>query len=457
VLIDRAWADTIVEDGNLTVQIAMLRKELAKQSGGQNWIVTVPRMGYRLDRSPSEERPAVPGSSRPVLAVLPFVNLSGDSGRDYLADGIVEDLITALSRFKNFAVISRNSAFLYKGRAGDIGQVADELGVRYLLEGSMRFARDSVRVTTQLVDATTGTHLWATSVDGDLSHIFEFQDRITAAVVGLVEPQIRRSEIERSRRRWPDNPAAYDHFLRALPHFYSREAEGYRAALELLDQAIALEPDYALAHAYASWSIARRGLVSLSRTSPEDATQCLDYARAALQFGGDDPLVLAICGHSQLAIGQMKTEGLIMVRRALAANPNHVAVLLLVGICNMIAGDLDQAEACYRRSHALSPGALEAYESLAGIGFTKFFKRDFVGAIEWLEQSRATLVDWPPTYWMLVGAHAHLGQDEEARVMLARLLEIAPGTSLAGLDNLAPRFDERYQLMRDGLQMAGLR
>ena len=164
----------------------------------------------------------MPTSGKPNLAVLPFVNLSSDPSRDYFADGIVEDLITALSRFKSFSVVSRYSSFAYKGRAVDVRQVARELGVRYLLEGSVRLSGERVRVTVQLVDAATGTHLWASSFDGQLGQIFEFQDRITESVVGLVEPQIRRAEIERTRRRWPENPQAYDHFLRALPYFNSR-------------------------------------------------------------------------------------------------------------------------------------------------------------------------------------------------------------------------------------------
>lgn len=456
-LMARAWPGLIVEEGNITVQIAALRKELGTRPGGDDWIVTVPRVGYRLERGPAPAAAeAAAESGRPTLAVLPFVNLSGDTSRDYFADGVVEDLITALSRFKSFAVVSRNSSFVYRGRAVDVRQVARELGVRYLLEGSVRLAGEHVRVTVQLVDAATGTHHFASSLDGNLGQIFEFQDRITASVVGLVEPQIRRAEIERSRRRWPDNPQAYDHFLRALPHFYSRDPAGYVAALAQLEQAIALEPDYALALAYASWAYARRGTVSLSLLAPDETARCLELARAALHYGDDDPMVLAVCGHSLLAIGQMPAEGLATAGRALKANPNNVAVLVLVGICNMLAGDLDVAETCYRRAYELSPGALEAYESLAGVGFTRFFRADYATAIDWLEQSRATLVDWPPTYWMLAAAYAHLGRTEAARATLQRLLAFAPHTSIAGVETIGLRSDGRFASLVDGLRKAGL-
>ncbi len=458
-LLAKAWPGLVVEEGNLTVQIAGLRKELGSRPDGQDWIVTVPRVGYRFTGIP--ERPptqvALAGESgKPRLAVLPFANLSGDPSRDYFADGVVEDLVTAFSRFKSFAVTSRSSTFAYKGRAMDVRDVARELDVRYLLEGSVRLAGDRVRVTTQLIHASSGTHHWAQSFDGELGQIFEFQDRITEAVVGLVEPQIRKAEIDRARRQWPANPQAYDYFLRALPFFYSRDPQGYRTALEYLEQAIALEPDYAAALAYASWADARRGTVSLTELTAEEAARCLDYARRALRYDEDDPVVLAICAHTLLAIGHLQAEGLGVASRALAANPNNVAVLVLVGICNMLAGDLDQAEACGRRVFQLSPGAPEAFEGLAIAGFSLFLKGEDEAAVEWLEKSRATLMDWPPTLWMLTAAYAHLGRLDDARRILRHLLDLAPQTTLAGVGIIRSRGDARLDRLLDGLRRVGL-
>lgn len=453
----RVWPGVIVEEGNITVQIAALRKELGTRPGGEEWIVTVPRIGYRLVRgTPAQADSSAPDGGKPTVAVLPFVNLSGDATQDYFADGLVEDLITALSRFKSFAVVSRYSSFAYKNRSVDVRQVARELGVRYLLEGSVRLSGERVRVTVQLVDAATGTHHWASSFDGELGQIFEFQDKITESVVGLVEPQIRRAEIERTRRRWPDNPQAYDHFLRALPHFSSRDPAGYITALHHLERAIELQPDYAAALAYASWSIARHGTVALTLLSPENTARCLELARLALQYGDDDPVVLAICSHSLLAIGHLRAEGLSTVDRALAANPHNVVVQLLGGICNMLAGDLAKAEACYRRAYSLSPGGPEASESLAGIGFARFFMKDYEGAIGWFERSRATLLDWPPAYWMLTAAYAHLGRLDDSRATLRRLLEFAPYTTIAGVATVALRSDGRFDAIIDGLGKAGL-
>jgi TolB-like protein/Tfp pilus assembly protein PilF len=456
-IFDKVWPGVTVEEGNITVQIAALRKELGPRPGGEDWIVTVPRIGYRLLRDAPARPDAGSESGRPTLAVLPFANLSGDASRDYFADGIVEDLITALSRFKSFAVVSRYSSFAYKGRAIDVRQVARELAVRYLLEGSVRLSSERVRVTVQLVDATTGTHLWASSFDGELGQIFEFQDRVTESVVGLVEPQIRRAEIDRTRRRWPESPQAYDHFLRALPYFNSRDAADYMTALSQLERAIDLQPDYAAAMAYASWALARHGTVSLTYLDPHDAARCLELARSAIRIGDDDPMVLAICAHTLLSIGHMRAEALAMVDRALEANPHNNVVQVLGGICNMLAGDLDKAEACYARAYQLSPGAPEASESLAGVGFARFFKRDYLIAVDWLEKSRATLIDWPPTYWILTAAYAHLDRMEEARAILAKLMSIAPHTTLAGVRTVADRSDGRFDLILDGLEKAGLK
>jgi TolB-like protein len=457
-ILERVWPGLTVEEGNITVQIAALRKELGQRPGGEDWIVTVPRIGYRLLR----DTPPAPGeasaySGKPTVAVLPFVNLSGDASRDYFADGIVEDLITALSRFKSFSVVSRYSSFAYKGRNIDVRQVARELAVRYLLEGSVRLSDERVRVTVQLVDAASGTHLWATSFDGEMGQIFEFQDRVTESIIGFAEPQIRRAEIERTRRRWPENPQAYDHFLRALPYFNSRHAADYVAARDHLDRATALQPDYAEALAYNSWSIARQSIVSLTRLSEGEAGRCLSLARAAIAHGNDDPVVLAISAHSLLAVGGMPIEGLNAVDRALAANPNHVVVLWLAGLCHMLCGDTGKAIQSYSRAVRLSPGAPEVPEWIAGIGFAHFGTADYDAALIPLEQARAMLSEWPPLHWMLTATYAKLGQQGEAEAQLVRMLKVAPHSTLAGIQLLADRSDGRLQPLIDGLRKAGLR
>jgi TolB-like protein/DNA-binding winged helix-turn-helix (wHTH) protein len=454
-LMARVWPGMIVEEGNISVQVAALRKELGTRPDGQDWIGTVPRIGYRIALPTLSAAPG-PSGGMASVAVLPFANLSGDASQDYLGDGLVEDLITALSRFKTFAIVARNSSFAYKGKAIDARQVAAELGVRYLVEGSVRIAGNRVRVTAQLIDAMSGMHHWAESFDGDLGQIFEFQDRLTERVVGLVEPQIRRAEIERARRRWPDNPLAYDHFLRALPHFYGRAPDGFAQALEHLDRAIALEPDYATAMAYASWAYARKGTLAQTMLKPDQHERCLALARSALSFGADDPQVAAICSHSLIAIGHMKDEGLTRVRRALEANPYNVVVINQFGVCNMLVGDLADADTAFQRAYRLSPGGLEAHESLAGQGHCRLFMGDFASAAEILQRGLALSVDWPPIYWGLASAQAHLGRLQDARSTLERLKSVWPHFSIAGFQIVGRRSDERWSVLLEGLVRAGL-
>jgi tetratricopeptide (TPR) repeat protein len=231
---------------------------------------------------------------------------------------------------------------------------------------------------------------------------------------------------------------------------------GYLTALDHLENAIALEPDYALAMAYASWSYARRGTMGLAALSDTEAKRCVDLARQAIGLGEDDPQVLGIAAHSLVAVGGLPNEGRAIVSRALLANPNNTVVLLQAGICNMLCGDLDESEACLRRAWQLSPGAPEVHEILAGIGVACFFKRDFEGAIEWVTRSMETLVDWPPAYWTLIASLAHLDRTDEAGAVLARLLSIAPYTSVERLQVIAPRFYDRFPLMLAGLVKAGL-
>ena len=247
-LLDRVWPGLTVEENNLQVQISTLRKVL-----GASRIATVPHRGYRLTD------PVLAGSDttglimpdRPSIAVLPFRNLSSDPEQDYFAHGVVEEIITALSRVRSFFVIASNSSFAYKGQMPDVRQVGRELGVRYVLEGSVRKANDRLRIAGQLVDATNGTHVWADRFEGALENIFDLQDQVTASVVGAIEPEIRRAEIEHARRKPTENLQAYHLFLRAAD--YSQRTrlsvQASQAAIELLSQAIKLDAGFAIAHA----------------------------------------------------------------------------------------------------------------------------------------------------------------------------------------------------------------
>src|SRR5712671_2720913 len=257
-LLAQVWPGRVVEENALQVQVSTLRKVL-DEGTGQSRLVSVPGRGYRLiGMSDTLSGPPLP--DKPSIAVLPFQNLSDDPQQDYFADGIVEDIITALCHMRWLFVIARDSSFAYKGRTADVKQVGRELGVRYVVEGGVRKAAQRVRITAQLIDASTGTHLWADHFDGDLEDIFDLQDQVTASVVGAIAPKLEQAEIERAKRKPTESLDAYDYFLRGMASFYQRSREANEEALRLFYKAIEFDPDFATAYGMAAWCHAWRKL-----------------------------------------------------------------------------------------------------------------------------------------------------------------------------------------------------
>ena len=260
----------------------------------------------------------LPLPDKPSIAVLPFQNMSGDPEQDYFADGMVEDIVTGLSRIKWLFVIARNSSFVYKGKAADVRQVGRELGVRYVLEGGVRKAGGRLRITAQLVEAETGAHLWADKFDGALEDVFDLQDQITDRVVGVVEPSVRRSEIERSRPKRSENLDAYDLFLRALPHTHARMPSGARIAIPLLEQALKLDSDYAVAHAHLAWC--REWCFTRGGFDEADKSAALVHARIAIDSDIDDAASLAVAGWVIIVLTKEHEMALSAIERALSLN-----------------------------------------------------------------------------------------------------------------------------------------
>ncbi len=305
-LIEAAWPGLAIEDSNLTVQIAAVRRAFEDLAGGAGWIETLPRRGYRYVGPPVAAAPdqalglltrsTLTLPDEPSIAVLPFSNLSGDAEQDYFTDGMVDDIITGLSRINWLFVIARDSSSTYRGRMVDVKQVGRELGVRYVLEGSVRKIRDRVRITNQLIDASTGAHVWAEHYDYRSDDIFALQDEIALAVVGAIAPSLRRAEINRVKRKRPDSLDAYDLVLRAQPDVDSGMPEQVTRALFLLERSIALDPTYALAHGNAAMChhclFLRAGLQEVNRTAS------IRHARSAIIHGQDDALALTWAGFS---------------------------------------------------------------------------------------------------------------------------------------------------------------
>ncbi len=297
--------------------------------------------------------PSLP--DKPSIAVLPFENMSGDPEQEYFADGMVEEIITALSRFKSFFVIARNSSFTFKGRAVDIKEVGRRLGVRYVLEGSVRKASGKVRITAQLIDATTGIHLWSDRFEGDLENIFELQDQVASGVVGAIDPKLREAEIARVKRKASANYDAYDCFLRASALIHQWNTEGREEALRLFYKAIELDPDYGQAYAFATECYCWRKVDGLATDPDHERRETERLAREAIRLGRDDGFSLSLAGHSlAMVVGELN-EGAALIERALTLNPNLALSWNLGGWVRLWLNQPDAAIDHFARAMRLSP------------------------------------------------------------------------------------------------------
>ncbi len=457
-LMAKAWPSMVVEEGNLTVQIAALRKALGSDAAGNDWIVTVPRVGYRLLLP---QVAAVATSEHivlPSLAVLPFANLSGDTEQDYFADGVVEDVITALSRFKSFAVIARNSSFTYKGQTVDVRQVGRELGVRYILEGSVRRASNGLRISAQLVDTATAAHLWARQFDGSVGDVFAFQDQITESVVAIVEPNIREAEIARSRRERPQSLAAYDLYLKALAlRWQVITRTEMEEVNDHLARALELEPENAIYLAAAAWSLQAPNIRGWEPISPDRRKLCQSYIERALRYVGHDATVLSQCSLLLAHAFHEFQRGTELARRAIDSNPNELSAVNVAGINELHFGDIDVAANYFQRAIRLNPRDVSAPWPLTAMAHVEMIKGNFVEALHWAERSWALNPQYYFGYWTLIAANAHLGRLEEARRWLAKFRILAPSATITSILAGEPAKDpSRMASFIEGLRLAGL-
>jgi adenylate cyclase len=396
--------------------------------------------------------PSLPLPDKPSIAVLPFQNMSGDPEQEYFADGIVEDITTALSRFQWLFVIARNSAFAYKGRAVDIKQVGRELGVRYVLEGSIRKASAKVRITGQLIDATTGVHLWADRFDGVLEDIFDLQDRITNSVVGAIERRLFSAETERARRKPTKNLAAYDCFLRAMPLVFASTKEGSTEALDLLRRAIDLDPGYSSAYALAAECYSFRRSMNWGALDDE-AREAERLARKAIELGGDDPLWMAACALAHIAHDY---DGAVdAVDRSLKLCPSSAAAYCESGWVRVFRGENEIALDHFARGLRLSPYDPMEWFVHAGMARAYLQAGHYEEAVAASRRSIRGNAGWAGNYRTLAAGLAQLGRMSEARNAIARVLEVDPGCTIATMTKqlgdpiiVAPFID--------GLRKAGL-
>jgi tetratricopeptide (TPR) repeat protein len=347
---------------------------------------------------------------------------------------MVEELVTALSRLGGLFVIARQSTFVYKGRTVDVRQVARELGVRYALEGSVRKAGPRVRITAQLVDAESGKHLWAERYDGALADVFDLQDRITESVVGAIEPSVQAAEIERARRKHPDNLDAYDLLLRALPHTHGHSPEEANQALSLLEQALDLDPSYATAHAYAAFCLEQRFV--RGGFDPADREAAVRHAREALAKGRGDATALAIGGFVVGMVDRDAQGALTALDEAIALNPSSALAYGYSAVLRVFHGDFERgvehAERAIRLS-PLDPGRAHAWISIA---YVHFFSGRYDEAVAAAQKSAHANPRFPVAQVLLAASRARLGQTAEARAAVARLLEIQPRATISSHERI---------------------
>jgi adenylate cyclase len=401
--------------------------------------------------------PALDLPDKPSIAVLPFANMSNDPEQEYFADGIAEDIITALSHFKQWFVVARNSSFAYKGRNVNIREIAKELGVHYVLEGSVRRAGNRLRITGQLIEADTGTHMWADRFDGDLDDVFALQDKITESVVGAIEPSLRSAEIERSKRKPPENMRAYDLYLKALPHLYAMRPDDNEQALTLLHNAIELDPNYAPALAYLAWGYEQRLVRDWGAYGEDDTGIAVALARRAIAADRDDAHVMAAAGFVLVMIARDYEQGLQATERAHELNPKIAFVSMLVGVSQLFGGDpavaLRHLEDAIRVSPA-DPGAFFFYSCAA---LAHLFCGRPGEAYDLAKKSARMYPDWDTTYWAMVPALTQLGRTEEARSAVSKFLELSSTATVSRLRDLLPlRNQEFLNMVLDGMRTAGL-
>lgn len=416
---------------------------------------TLPAAEEKAGPSPPPVRGGVAG--KPSIAVLPFANMSNDPEQEYFADGISEDIITALSHIKQWLVIARNSSFAYKGRHVDTRDVARALGVRYVLEGSVRKGGNRLRITGQLIEAETGAHLWADRYDGELEDVFALQDRVTESVIGAIEPSLRLAEIARATRKQPGDFDAYDLYLQALPHLYTIRPEPNRQALDLLHQAIELDPAYAPALAYLAWGYEERVTRAWGDYGEDDTGTAIALARRAIAADRNDVLVLAVAGFVLVMLARDYRHGLEAIDRAREINPNIAFVSFLVGAAYTICGKPEEGLACIENAIRVSPGDPGAFFFHTAAAMAHLMCGRPAEACEQATRSARMYPDWDTTYRVLAPALVQLGRVDEAHAAVAKLRELSPSITVSRLRALWPlRNRETFEEILDGLRRAGL-
>jgi TolB-like protein len=471
-LITSIWDGRVVSESALSTRINAARCAIGDSGDNQRLIRTVPRKGFRFVGEVREENAGAASAAaatetamastlalpdRPSIAVLPFTNMSGDPTRDYFADGMTEDIITELSRMRWLFVIARNSTFTYKGRAVDVKQVARELGVRYVLEGSARQAGDRVRITAQLIDAGTGVHIWANRFDGQLEDIFDLQDRVTANIICAIAPKLEEAEIERAKHKPTENLNAYDCFMRGMASFHQYTNEANNEALRLFHRVMDLDPDFASAYGMAAQCYVSRHTNRWMNDRLQEYAEAVRLARHAIELGWGDAVALCNGGYVLGHLGRDPDAGAAFIDRARALNPNLASAWSSSGWMRIFLGDPETAIAHF--AHVMRLSQLDPRMAImqAGTASAHFFAGRSNEAALWAERALREKPNWLLPLRIAAASSALAGRVERAQEVMTHLRELDPAFRISNFKDLVP-FARAADLARyeEGLRIAGL-
>jgi TolB-like protein len=474
-LLDAVWGGRIVSESTVTSHINAMRKAIGDSGSEQRLVRTVARKGFRFVANVRElalpddlgrSGQVLSGANgplelvipkKPSIAALPFLNLSGDPEQEYFADGMVEDIITSLSRVGWLFVIARNSSFAYKGRLVDVKQVSRELGVRYVLEGSVRKASNRVRITGQLVDATTGGNLWAERFEGSLDDIFQLQDEMVASVVCAIMPQLERAEIERAQHKPTEILDAYDYYLRGMTNFHVGTKDGLDCALSLFHRAIELDPEYASAYGMAAFCCYWRRISGWMADYEQEVAEGARLALRAVELGKHDAVALTRGGHALGHFGGDLDTCINIVDRALVLNPNLSAAWYLSGFQRISRGEPDLAIPRFERAMRLSPLDPETVRMRTGMAMAHLFAGRLDAASSWAEKASGELPTFLLAFGIIAAIQALAGRTEEAQRAMCECRRLNPTLRISNLSQwVLLRRPQDFAMLADGLRKSGL-
>jgi TolB-like protein len=476
-LLHAIWGGRIVSESTMTSHVNAVRNAIGDTGAEQRLVRTIARKGFRFvadvgiagspDRNGTSGQdianpnappaPVTNAPGPPTIAVLPFLNLGADPEQEYFADGVVEDIIAALSRLGWLLVIARNSSFTYKGRAVDVVQAGRELGVRYILEGSIRKAANRMRMTGQLIDATTGLTVWAERFEGSLNDVFQVQDELVASVVGAIVPQLERAEIERAHRKPTDSLGAYDYYLRGMATFHQGTRKAIDHALPLFHKAVELDPDYAAGYGMAAWCHVWRKLNGWMTDRAQEAAAAARLAQRAIELGKYDAVALTRGGHALGHFGGDLDGCIALLDRALMLNPNLLAAWYLSGFQRIARGELSDAIERFAKSIRLSPLDPEMPRMQTGTALAHMLAGSYDLASLWASKALTESHGFVLAAGVVAASHALAGRKREAERAMRDLRQLNPSLRISNLsDWVHLRRPEDLEHLADGLRRSGL-